>query len=107
VPISSDGPPNRYVKGTAIAFAYAFGAGALLWCLGVVPPIIYICAGLTYFAFALQIVLATSSYGASRMLASIGTVLAFGLLLFGGLLGLFYEFAQHGIRGGFIFRWVG
>ncbi len=106
MPINSEVIPNKYLKGTAIAFGYAFNAGVLLWCLGVAPPIIYICIGLTYLAFALQIVLATSTYGASRMLASIGTALAFGVLLFGGLLGLFYVFAHYGIRAGVIFRHV-
>ena len=97
---------NRYVKGTVVAFAYSFGSGALLWSLGVKEHIIYICVGLTYFAFALQILIATAAYGKARMLAAIGTVSALGLLIFVGLPSLFNEVAKHGLRGGFIFQLV-
>jgi hypothetical protein len=106
MPTGLEASANRYVKGAGIACAYAFGAGLLLWCMGVAQPIIYICAGLAYFALALQVVLATSSYGTSRTFAAVGAALGFCVLLVVGLDGLFSELALHGIRAGFILRWV-
>ena len=104
--MTSDGSSNDYVKGTVIAFAYATAAGLGLWSLGVAAPIIYICVALIYAAFALQIVLATSVYGSGRTVKSIGVVLLFCAILFSGLWGVFYELVQHGVRGGFVLRWV-
>ena len=104
--IDRDESQNRYVKGAVIAWVFAFGAGIVLWCLGVVVPVIYLCVAVTYLAFALQIVLATSPYGPSRTFASIGVILLLSAVLFAGLQGIFYEAGQHGIARGFVLRWV-
>ena len=104
--LGPDPSNNKYTKGTVIAFAYSLAAGLGLWSLGVAVPITYIVVSLIYAAFALHIVLATSVHGSGRTVRSIGVVLLFCAILFAGLWGTFHELMQHGVRGGFVLRWV-